>query len=141
MSESGWIEMNFPADMPKMADNGSNGSLPSAEALGQALGLGSGSEVVAIGRGKFDILCELSPTAFDRIKPDQSALAQFECRGVCVTTQGCDGRDEERARAAALVHSVHFSFGATTITCDIGMDRVASAYQNDALVRKTMGNF
>ena len=90
--------MDFPADIPEMANSSS--SLPTAEALGKALGLASGSDVLATGRGKFDILVELSPAAFDQIKPDQGALAQFECRGVCVTTQGCGGSDAKRAEAA-----------------------------------------
>ncbi|CAE7193666.1 unnamed protein product [Symbiodinium necroappetens] len=108
MTDTGWIQMDFPADMPKMADASVDGSMPTADALGKALGL-SGSDVLAIGRGKFDILCELSPTAFDRIKPDQSALACFECRGVCVTTQGCEGSsDAERAAAAAAGSVVDF---------------------------------
>lgn len=39
----------------------------------------------------------------DEMKPDQAALAKFECRGVCVTSAGCgeDSLEAERANQAA----------------------------------------
>lgn len=54
--------MDFPADPPNMSD----ASLPDPDHLCKALGLPSES-VLAVGRGRFDILCELKPAAFDAL--------------------------------------------------------------------------
>lgn len=62
LSEGGWIQMDFPADPPNMFD----ASLPHPDHLCKALGLPSES-VLAVGRGRFDILCELKPAAFDAL--------------------------------------------------------------------------
>ena len=62
LSEAGWIQMDFPADPPNM----SYASLPHPDHLCKALGLPSES-VLAVGRGRFDILCELKPAAFDAL--------------------------------------------------------------------------
>ena len=51
--------------------------------------------MLALGRGKFDVLCELRPEAFEALKPNQALLAEVECRGVAVTT--ASGKDAERA--------------------------------------------
>jgi len=102
-TDRGWIEMDFPADPPAMAgEDGAPAVLPSAASFAKALGLESPSSVVAVGRGRFDLLCELTEAAFDSIRPDQAALAAFDCRGIVVTAKGCEGsRDAERAAAEA----------------------------------------
>lgn len=58
LSETGWIQMDFPADPPNMS--------PSVrrDDLSKALGVQPES-VLAVGRGRFDILCELKPASFD----------------------------------------------------------------------------
>ncbi|CAK9004567.1 unnamed protein product, partial [Durusdinium trenchii] len=92
-TEAGWIQMDFPADPPSLEV----ANLPSSALLAAALGIPE-SAIFARGRGRFDLLCEVEPKAFDQLKPDQASLAAFECRGVCVTTAGCTGScDEERA--------------------------------------------
>ena len=106
LSEGGWIQMDFPADPPNMSD----ASLPHPDHLCKALGLPSES-VLAVGRGRFDILCELKPAAFDEMKPDQAALGKFECRGVCATAAGCGtegSMEAKRAMKAAAPAKIDF---------------------------------
>ncbi|CAJ1431629.1 unnamed protein product [Effrenium voratum] len=88
----GWIEMDFPEDPPAM---GPAAAKTSAAVLAKALGAQE-ADVLALGRGKFDVLCELRPEAFEALKPNQALLAEVECRGVAVTTAG-SGKDAERA--------------------------------------------
>lgn len=57
---------------------------------------------MAIGRGRFDLLCEVTPLSFDRLMPNQGALGAFDCRGIVVTTQGCKGSLDEKRVAAAM---------------------------------------
>ena len=63
LSETGWIQMDFPADPPNLSDT-SNPSLPHEDEISKALGLQPGS-VLFLGRGRFDILCEVEPREFD----------------------------------------------------------------------------
>ncbi|CAE8619933.1 unnamed protein product [Polarella glacialis] len=100
-TSGGWIEMDFPADPPSLAGAEAVPGRPSPPALAKALGV-EGVFVPAVGRGCFDILVELTPDSFDAMAPDQSALASFDCRGIMVTTRGCEGsRDGPRAASTA----------------------------------------
>lgn len=63
LSETGWIQMDFPADSPNVSDT-IQASLPHEDELSKALGLQPGS-VRHVGRGRFDILCEVEPREFD----------------------------------------------------------------------------
>jgi len=101
LPEGGWIEMDFPADPPSIGEEAKQASLPSAATLAKALGVDV-SGVVAVGKGRFDVLCELTQAEFDRMKPAQDLLSAIDCRGVVVTTKGCEGsQDAERASLAA----------------------------------------
>lgn len=108
LSETGWIQLDFPADPPNMSDT-IKPSLPHEDELSKALGLQPGS-VRSVGRGRFDILCEVEPREFDAMKPDSSKLAEFACRGVCVTTAGCgsDAWEAKRANQAAAPAKIDF---------------------------------
>lgn len=100
----GWIEMDFPADPPAMngaPPPGGAPAPPAAAELASALGVAADS-VLTVGRGKFDVLCELTPAAFDAMTPSQTAISSFQCRGLVVTTAGCEGsKDGARAAEAA----------------------------------------
>jgi len=96
----GWIEMDFPSDPPLMEGEASPPP-PCREEFAQALGAPEAG-VLSVGRGRFDLIIELTPEAFDAMAPDQTALAKFETRGIVVTAIGSDGsRDAERAAVAS----------------------------------------
>lgn len=92
-----WVQMVFPADPPTLGGE--------KAALASALGL-KPEAVLEVGRGRFDVLVEVTPSEFDTLQPNQTALAEFDCRGVVVTAAGCTGPDGVRA-AEAQARSGH----------------------------------
>lgn len=103
----GWIEMDFPSDPPLMGGEASP-QPPSKAEMAQALGAPEAA-VLSVGRGRFDLICELTPEAFDTMSPDQTALAKFETRGIVATTMGSDGScDAERAAVASEGAAIDF---------------------------------
>lgn len=103
LAPAGWIQMDFPADPPVMSDGESDPLqvLPKTRELACAIGIAEAS-VLAVGRGRFDIMCEVTPEAFDALAPNQAVIATFATRGLVATTAGCRGsRDGERAEGPA----------------------------------------
>jgi predicted PhzF superfamily epimerase YddE/YHI9 len=71
----GWVELDFPADPTETVE-------PTAQ-LRAALG---GADVVAAGRGAYDLLVEVaSEEQVRRLRPDTEALGRMPYRGVIVT--------------------------------------------------------
>merc|ERR1712146_297792 len=68
-------------------------------ALAKALCI-DGAAILAVGRGRFDVIVEITPAAFDGLSPNQAELGEIDCRGVIVTTAG-SGKDEDRIAAVA----------------------------------------
>lgn len=79
----GWIELDFPADMTTPV------TLEAApEGLLSGLGL-EADDVVAIARGRTDVLVEVSDLdVVRRLEPDFRLLRQVPARGVSVTARG-----------------------------------------------------
>ena len=106
----GTIAMDFPADAPAPLDAASAladgaGSAALADVLAAGLKLPSPASagawpagVRAVARGRFDLLVELEPEAFDALETDGTALAKIDTRGVVPT---CAGAGADAARAAA----------------------------------------
>ena len=71
-----WIEMDFPATPPEPAETPAG--------LAEALGI----RPVWVGRSRFDCLVEAESAAVVReMRPDFTALAEVECRGIIVTAR------------------------------------------------------
>lgn len=77
--EEGWIELDFPATPPVEA-------VP-PEGLLEALGC----QAVWVGRSRFDVMVEVaSEETVRQLRPDHSALARTQARGIMVTARGRD---------------------------------------------------
>jgi PhzF family phenazine biosynthesis protein len=80
-ADDGWIEMDFPADVPSVA--------PIPEAMHRVLGLEAASSVVAYARTRADALVELdSADTVRAARPDLEAVAALRSRCVIVTAAG-----------------------------------------------------
>jgi predicted PhzF superfamily epimerase YddE/YHI9 len=71
----GWVELDFPADPTEAVE-------PSAELRAALLG----ADVVAAGRGTYDLLVQVASAAqVSELRPDVEALGRMPFRGVIVT--------------------------------------------------------
>ena len=83
--DAGWVELDLPADPPA--------ELPAPDGLLAALRLDT-EQVVAVARGRFDLLVEVRDAATVRgLAPDFAALRTLPVRGVSVTAAG-DGEHD-----------------------------------------------
>ena len=82
--ESGFIELDFPSE-PASA-------IPDDDAdraqLLPSFGL-EAADVLWVGRNRMDVLAEVTPAAFARLKPVFSEVAKITCRVLSVTAAGC----------------------------------------------------
>ena len=76
--------MDFPLDVPKM-----DATTPSPLELATALGLAK-TAVLAVGRGRFDLLVEVTPTAFDEMLGCWNERRQWSgCREIYIDDYRC----------------------------------------------------
>lgn len=86
VAESGWIDMDFPAEVAKELPRDEVDAM--TPTLVDALGLPSEEAVVFVGRNRLDLVVEVSRGAFDVMKPDFARLCSYGKRAVCVTSPG-----------------------------------------------------
>jgi PhzF family phenazine biosynthesis protein len=80
-ADDGWIEMDFPADVPTAA--------PTPESMHRVLGLDAVLSVLAFTRTRADVLVELDSADVVRaVRPDLEAVAALGSRCVIVTAAG-----------------------------------------------------
>jgi predicted PhzF superfamily epimerase YddE/YHI9/GNAT superfamily N-acetyltransferase len=85
-----FIELNFPAEVataleidqaPHLLDGTADGDGSAFVGLTQ-------KDVVWVGANRFDLLLEVTPAAFETLKPNMQVLSLIERRGVLVTSNG-----------------------------------------------------
>ncbi len=89
----GDIVMDFPADPVAPLGEGEGDVVRAAVAAGLGLDVGA---LASVGRGRFDVLVEVSREDFGRLDPDAARLRCVDARGVIVTaraTAPADGAD------------------------------------------------